>query len=187
MSIQPARVLWQRAAKLAAKSHRNQLRKDGVTPYVCHPMRVALTVLQEFGEQDPTVLAAALLHDVIEDTTTDYDDIEAACGAEVASLVAALTKDKRMPEAAREAAYAAQIAAADWRARLIKLADVYDNLCDGVESGVGVNVWGRAQDAIAAARDEPRLANAVQSLEALMVDLADQRLLLDKQHAAERR
>ena len=75
MSPHPtARQRWQRAAKLAAKYHQHQLRKDGATPYICHPIRVALTVRQEFGEDDATLLAAALLHDVIEDTTCDYDD-----------------------------------------------------------------------------------------------------------------
>jgi guanosine-3',5'-bis(diphosphate) 3'-pyrophosphohydrolase len=175
MPVQPHSFLWQRAAGLAARSHRHQLRKDNITPYVCHPFRVALTVSQVFGEQDETMLAAALLHDVIEDTTCDYDDVEAACGGEVAALVAALSKDKRMREDRREEAYARQIAASDWRARMIKLADVYDNLCDGVEAGCAAKVWGRAMAAISAARGEPRLARAVRAVESLVEALREKR------------
>ena len=122
--------LWQRAAGFAARSHRNQMRKDGVTPYVAHPFRVAMTVRDVFGCADGAAIAGALLHDTIEDTGADYDEIAEAFGAEVAGLVVAMTKDARLPEAQREAAYDAQLAKADWRARLIKLADCYDNLTD---------------------------------------------------------
>jgi (p)ppGpp synthase/HD superfamily hydrolase len=52
---------------------------------------VALTVRQVFGVDDEVALAAALLHDTIEDATTDYDDLIEAFGREVAEAVAALT------------------------------------------------------------------------------------------------
>ena len=180
MNVQPTEILWQRGAQMAATFHRHQLRRDGATPYIAHPLRVALTIAQVFHERDDTVLAAALLHDVLEDTTCDYDDIEAVCGAEVASIVAALTKDKRIPEDQREEAYARQIAVSDWRARMIKLADVYDNLSDAAATNCGVNVWGRACDAIAASRAEPRLEKAVAAVESLMEKLQDKRPMLDK-------
>ena len=54
-------ALWQNAASLAARAHRDQIRKDDRTPYVAHPMRVTLTVACVFGCTDETVLAAALL------------------------------------------------------------------------------------------------------------------------------
>lgn len=180
MNVQPTELLWQRAAQLAATFHRHQLRRDGATPYIAHPLRVAITVTQVFHEHDDTILAAALLHDVLEDTTCDYDDIEAVCGAEVACLVAALTKDKRIPEDQREEAYARQIAQSDWRVRMIKLADVYDNLSDAAATYCGVNVWGRASDAIAASRAESRLKTAVAAVESLMEKLQDRRPMLDK-------
>ena len=66
------------AAAFAARAHRNQWRKDGQTPYVSHVFRVCLTVRQLFGVDDDDVLTAALLHDTIEDTDTDFDDIESA-------------------------------------------------------------------------------------------------------------
>ncbi len=124
--------LWQRAASFAARAHRSQVRKDGATPYVAHPFRVALTVRHVFGCDDPVALAAALLHDVIEDCDIDYDDLAGRFGAPVADCVAALSKDPRLPEPEREPAYDEQIRRADWRAKLIKLADVYDNTCDRI-------------------------------------------------------
>src|SRR4051812_42815601 len=114
--------MWQQAASFAARAHQGQLRKDEQTPYIAHPVRVALTVRQLFGIDDPLALAAALLHDVIEDTKTDYDDLAAAFGQEVAQTVAALTKDGRLPEAEREPAYDALLKQASWQAKAVKLA-----------------------------------------------------------------
>jgi (p)ppGpp synthase/HD superfamily hydrolase len=118
------------AAAFAAKAHRNHLRKDKETPYISHPVRVCLVVRQVFGFDDPRMLAAALLHDTIEDTTTDCDDLIEHFGPEVAMWVAILSKDTRMPQDAREAEYARTLAAADWQAKVIKLADIYDNMGD---------------------------------------------------------
>jgi (p)ppGpp synthase/HD superfamily hydrolase len=126
------RPLWQEAAAFAARAHRHQIRKDGKTPYVSHVVRVNMTVSQLFACNDEVALAAALLHDTIEDTTTDYDDLEQRFGREVADIVAALTKNMALRENEREDEYDARLAKADWRARLIKLADVYDNYCDVV-------------------------------------------------------
>lgn len=94
-----------------------------------------MTVAVVFGCTDEVILAAALLHDTIEDTTTDFDDLQREFGVQVAEIVAALTKNMAMPEKAREADYVSRIARADWRARLIKLADQYDNVCDAKASG----------------------------------------------------
>ena len=60
------------AAAFAARAHHHQVRKDGRTPYFSHPVRVCLVVRQVFGFDDPRILAAALLHDTLEDTTTDF-------------------------------------------------------------------------------------------------------------------
>lgn len=124
------RPLWQEAAAFAARAHRHQIRKDAKTPYVSHVFRVAMTVSQVFGCTDEQIIAAALLHDTIEDTTTDFEDLEQRFGREVAETVAALTKNMALPEDQREDEYDTRLAKADWRARLIKLADVYDNFCD---------------------------------------------------------
>ena len=124
-------TVWQRAVAFAARQHRDQTRDDGKTPYVAHPVRVALTILTLFQCDDPEVTAAALLHDVLEKTDATYDDLAEQFGARVAAMVAKLSKDHRLPREQAEQAYFEQLRAADWKTRLIKLADVYDNLCDG--------------------------------------------------------
>lgn len=118
------------AASFAARAHQNQYRKDKVTPYFSHPARVCLVVRQIFGFDDPQMLAAALLHDTIEDTTTDRDDLIERFGPVVADWVAALSKDSRLPYDVREVEYSKVLAAADWQVKVIKLADMYDNLND---------------------------------------------------------
>ena len=120
--------LWQEALSFAARAHNGQIRKDGQTPYVAHSARTAMTISCLFGETDERILAAALLHDAIEDCPVDFDDIHELFGREVADIVACLTKDMRMIEPEREQAYHDQLAAGPWEARLIKLADTYDNL-----------------------------------------------------------
>ena len=118
------------AAAFAARAHRHQLRKDKETPYFSHPVRVCLVVRQVFGFEDPRMLAAALLHDTIEDTTTDSDDLIERFGPDVALWVAALSKDSRLPEEQRETEYTEVLAAADWQVKVLKLADLYDNIGD---------------------------------------------------------
>ena len=118
------------AAAFAARAHRHQLRKDRETPYVSHVFRVSLVVRQVFGFDDPRMLAAALLHDTIEDTATDCDDILEQFGPDVARWVAALTKDMRLPNDEREAAYIQVLSGAEWQVKVCKLADIYDNLGD---------------------------------------------------------
>lgn len=126
---------WQTAAAFASRAHRHQVRKDGHTPYFSHPCRVAMTVAVVFGCSDETALTAAFLHDTIEDTTTDFDDLCNDFGPQVAEIVASLTKNMALSEQAREDEYDSRLAKADWRARLIKLADQFDNVSDAIASG----------------------------------------------------
>jgi guanosine-3',5'-bis(diphosphate) 3'-pyrophosphohydrolase len=120
------------AIAFAARAHQGQLRKDGKTPYASHVFRVCLIVRHVFGVEDAGVLQAAVLHDTIEDTTTDFDDIEKEFGAQVASWVAALSKEKRLQEENREKAYEAELARSPWQVKVCKLADIFDNLLDSV-------------------------------------------------------
>lgn len=118
------------AAAFAARRHKHQIRKDKETPYVSHVFRVCLVVRHVFGFDDPRMLAAALLHDTIEDTATDYDDIADEFGRDVARWVAALTKETRLPDEEREEKYRSVLAASEWQVKACKLADIYDNLGD---------------------------------------------------------
>ena len=122
--------LWRDAASFSARAHAGQTRRDGATPYAAHPARVALTVSSVFGCDDPETLAIALLHDTIEDSTTDYEDLLDGFGKTVADGVVALTKDAALPEAERDRHAEARLRAGDWRATLVKLADVLDNSAD---------------------------------------------------------
>ena len=72
-----------------ARSAHNWVLRDSGEPYLVHPLRVA-NILEEFGVESP-VIAAALLHDVVEDTEYTLDDIAKVCGAKVAQYVDAVT------------------------------------------------------------------------------------------------
>ncbi|MHC4415110.1 MAG: HD domain-containing protein [Planctomycetota bacterium] len=152
--------LWHEAAAFAARAHRNQVRADGRTPYFSHPARVALTVAVTFGCDDEVVLTAALVHDVLEDTTADYDDLLKRFGPQIAEIVASLSKDKRLIEPEREAAYDRQLAAGPWQVKLIKLADVYDNLRDASGVDTKRRLLERAKRALEVAEDDPKLQKA---------------------------
>lgn len=118
------------AIAFAARAHEGQRRKDGATPYVSHVFRVCLIVRHVFEVDDRTALMTAALHDTLEDTTTDFDDLAERFGADVASWVAMLSKDSRLPEPEREQSYQDILAGAPWQVKVCKLADMYDNLSD---------------------------------------------------------
>lgn len=127
----PIRPLLE-AVAFAARAHQGKLRKDGTTPYVSHVFRVCLVLRHVFGIDDQQALMAAALHDTVEDTDTDFDDLKEEFGDEVAGWVAALSKDKRLPEEQREPAYAEALARAPWQVKVCKLADIYDNVMDSI-------------------------------------------------------
>src|SRR6266849_10419339 len=120
------------AVAFAARAHQGQLRKDGRTPYASHVFRVCLIVRHVFGIDDASALTAAVLHDTVEDTTTDFDDLKEKFDERVAGWVADLSKDKRLPEAEREKEYEARLAKSPWQVKVCKLADTFDNLMDSI-------------------------------------------------------
>lgn len=78
-----------KAYNVAKDAHKNQKRKSG-EPYIIHPICVAI-ILAELN-MDAQTLAAALMHDVIEDTAYSYEDLEKMFGKEIANLVDGVTK-----------------------------------------------------------------------------------------------
>ncbi|MDF3056389.1 MAG: rsh [Rariglobus sp.] len=152
------------AVSFGARAHAGNTRSDGETPYHAHPMRVALLVAG-WGCDDETTLIAALLHDVIENSTTDYDDIAEEFGNGVADCVVQLTRDYRLPHELQEAVYYEALAKADWRVRLVKLADGYDNVMD-----VGVEKVPKAKKTLEllGKGDEPPLVRAHEALTELI-------------------
>ena len=88
------KTLIRSAFDTAVNAHRNQRRKSG-EPYVFHPISVAKIVAHEIG-LDATSIAAALLHDVVEDTEYSFEDIEKLFGSDVMRIVEGLTKISKL-------------------------------------------------------------------------------------------
>ena len=120
-----------RAASFAAHKHRHQARKNAEsTPYINHPLAAAELLAAEGGVTDAIVLAAAILHDTIEDTQTTGEELTALFGAEVSSVVAEVTDDKTLPKVRRKALQIEHAAHISSRAKLVKLADKICNVRD---------------------------------------------------------
>ena len=120
-----------RAAAFASHKHREQRRKDRKsTPYINHPIALAL-VLREVGRvRDSSVIAAALLHDTIEDTVTTYNELRGEFGLEIANYVREVTDAKFVGKDARKRLQVSKAGHSSKAARLIKLADKICNLRD---------------------------------------------------------
>jgi GTP pyrophosphokinase len=120
-----------RAAAYSAERHAGQLRKSG-EPFVMHPLEVAKICAGL--RQEPSVIVAAILHDVLEDTDASRDEVQAEFGEEVALLVDGVTKLSRIQFGTREEAQAETYRkmilsmAQDVRVILVKLADRMHNL-----------------------------------------------------------
>lgn len=123
--------LIQKAYEYAKAKHGDQLRKSG-EPYIIHPVQVAYT-LAELGLDEDTI-CAALLHDVLEDTNTSYEDLEKEFNEEVAYMVDGVTKLSKLQYASVEEQqvenYRKMFLAMgkDIRVILIKLADRLHNM-----------------------------------------------------------
>lgn len=120
-----------RAAQFAARKHKDQRRKDAASsPYINHPLSLANILREEGKVDDVCVIVAALLHDTIEDTQTDYDEIRGQFGAEVAEIVAEVTDTKWLKKTSRKRLQISKAARASSGAKLVKLADKISNLRD---------------------------------------------------------
>ena len=119
------------ALQFAAHKHRDQRRKDPeASPYINHPIALAEVLAGEGGVADAEVLAAALLHDTIEDTATTADELRAEFGARIAGIVAEVTDDKSLPKEERKRLQIEHASAISHGAKLVKLADKICNLRD---------------------------------------------------------
>ena len=123
-----------RALAFAAHKHRDQRRKDAeASPYINHQIALAEVLAGEGGVADVEVLAAALLHDTIEDTATTADELRAEFGAHIAAMVEEVTDDQSLPKADRKRLQIEHAAALSPGAKLVKLADKICNLRDVAE------------------------------------------------------
>jgi guanosine-3',5'-bis(diphosphate) 3'-pyrophosphohydrolase len=120
-----------RAAHFAAQKHRMQRRRDAdATPYINHPIALAMLLANEAKIDDPVVLCAALLHDTVEDTETSFEELVAAFGDEVADVVREVTDDKSLAKAERKRLQVEHASCISRRAKLVKLTDKICNLRD---------------------------------------------------------
>jgi guanosine-3',5'-bis(diphosphate) 3'-pyrophosphohydrolase len=124
-------ALLLKALSFAAHKHRDQRRKDAeASPYINHPIALAEVLAGEGGVADLEVLAAALLHDTIEDTATTLEELRANFGDRIAGMVAEVTDDKDLPKVERKRLQIEHAAGISPGAKLVKLADKICNLRD---------------------------------------------------------
>ncbi len=124
------KALIEKAYRYAEEKHKKQLRKSG-EPYIIHPLHVAY-IVAELG-LDTQTICAALLHDVVEDTDTKYEDIEKEFNSEIAEIVEGVTKLAQLFKTAEEKQaenYKKMFIAMekDIRVILLKLADRLHNI-----------------------------------------------------------
>jgi guanosine-3',5'-bis(diphosphate) 3'-pyrophosphohydrolase len=119
-----------RAYEVAQAAHSGQTRDEG-SPYIVHPVRVALSLVDELSLFSPVLICSALLHDVIEDSEVTRADVARMFDEQVAEIVWLLTKIEDV--SLRE--YLARIeAAAETGAPLVKLCDRLDNMRSVVDT-----------------------------------------------------
>ncbi|HET9232614.1 MAG TPA: HD domain-containing protein, partial [Candidatus Eisenbacteria bacterium] len=103
MGVDIDRSVVRRAFDMAREAHRLQRRRSG-EPYVTHPVAVARILVELLEKRvDSVILAAALLHDVVEDTQSRIDDLNRDFGEEVATLVDGVTKIEGLQFSSTEA------------------------------------------------------------------------------------
>lgn len=141
--------ILERAIRTASEFHRDQTRKGSGLPYISHTMAVML-ILQRAGFDDDRLLAAAVLHDVVEDTDCTLEMLKEQFPPEVAQWVSE-TSEHKQDEAGtdrswvdRKREHLAHAASASFEARSIILADKYHNLCSMLyDLDRGETVWER--------------------------------------------
>ncbi len=119
------------ALDFARKGHWGQLRYEGI-PYIIHPIRTALILIEELNIKEPDVLSAALLHDIVEDTTITIEEIKNQFGPKISRLVKGLTRIRPKNETEKEKErnklkWVQKIGRSNKKIRLIKLCDILDN------------------------------------------------------------
>ena len=121
--------LINKSKRFAKNTHKNQKRKDGRTPYINH-LRMVVDLIKKSGVTDNDVQIIGWLHDTIEDTPTDFDEIRDGFGLHIAKCVAALTKDMRIEKQNREMLYVRELKKSHWHVKLVKICDITANILD---------------------------------------------------------
>jgi (p)ppGpp synthase/HD superfamily hydrolase len=191
----PHLELLHRATRFAAIAHREQVRKGSdkpTVPYFSHPSMVALLV-QRYGFEDD-VIAAALLHDVVEDTPVTEAEVAKEFGSVITAMVHAVSETKlddhgvKLPWDVRKKSKLDKLPAASVGAKAIALADKLHNLHSTLaDERAGVDVWsrfnaGKAEWLANAARvievcgqGDPRLVRLAEDCRAVLAEVSSSR------------
>jgi len=120
----------EKATRIAARAHKDQIRKGDdtpyITPYVVHPIMVALK-LQKYGFGDE-VIAAALCHDVLEDTDYPAEELHQELGNESFRIIKAVTADDSLPWEEKKLQYIETVRQGPVGAKAVCVADKIHNL-----------------------------------------------------------
>lgn len=120
-----------KALAFASEKHKDQKRKGGSeSPYINHPIKVAKILVENNEENNATLLAAAILHDTIEDTNTNKEELEDLFGFEVCKIVCECTDDKTLKKHERKQFQIDSAAGASNQAKKLKIADKICNMMD---------------------------------------------------------
>lgn len=124
-------ALLLKAAAFAATHHRDQRRKGATAaPYVNHCLEVARLLAEVGGVTAIEVLCAALLHDVVEDTSVTLDEVRSIFGDAIAHIVGEVTDDKSLVKAERKRLQVVNAPHKSDGAKMLKLADKSSNVHD---------------------------------------------------------
>lgn len=131
----------EKAAKISVIAHSGQTRKDDGSPYIVHPFVVALK-LMKYNFPD-AVIAAALMHDVLEDTDFSEEEFKKELGEEVLEIVKPLTEDKSLPWEERKKKYVESLRGSREEVKAIAVADKIHNLESllAVYEAQGNEIW----------------------------------------------
>ncbi len=120
-----------KALSFAAHKHKDQRRKDiHASPYINHPISLASILCNEAHVTDIEVICGALLHDTVEDTETEPEELEQTFGETIKNIVMDVTDDKSLGRLERKQAQIDHAAHISDKAKLVKLADKISNLRD---------------------------------------------------------
>jgi len=120
-----------KALEFSARKHKNQRRKDvEASPYINHPISLADILCNEAHVTDVNVICGALLHDTVEDTETEPEELASEFGIEIKNIVMDVTDDKSLLKHERKQAQIDHAPHISEAAKLVKLADKISNLRD---------------------------------------------------------
>lgn len=136
-------AMIQKAAHFALKAHEGVYRKGGRVPYSCHPMEVAFLVSEMTTDEE--VIAAAYLHDILEDTNVSKEEIEQNFGKRVLGLVEAESENKAFSWYERKQTTITHLKGASKEVQIIALADKLSNMRDTAQDylAFGDQIWNK--------------------------------------------